>query len=56
MKISKFLVSFSVARKESKWFSLAPGRLVTARSVEESQNSGLGQTSGSRIAYSVVLP
>jgi len=55
LKISKLLISFSVTRKESKWFSLAPGRLVTARSVEESHGSGLGQDSASRMVTTVTV-
>jgi hypothetical protein len=54
-RFALLLISFSVTRKESKWFSLAPGRLVTTRSVEESHESGLGQDSASRTVTTVTV-
>lgn len=53
IKVSKMLLSFTVAQKESRRFTRAAGRLVTSSATEETSGSGLGQSSGSKTRWTV---
>jgi hypothetical protein len=53
MKFSKMLISFTVSVRESRRFTRAAGRLLTASATQESSGSGLGQSGGSTTRWTV---
>ncbi|MBI5439616.1 MAG: hypothetical protein HY900_00220, partial [Deltaproteobacteria bacterium] len=53
IKVSKMLISFTVSHRESRRFTRHGGRLVTVSATQESQGSGLGQSSGSTTRWTV---
>ena len=53
VKVSKMLLSFTLAHRESRRFARHGGRLVTTAATEESRTSGLGQSGGSKTRWTV---